>query len=481
MLILIILFFPLLVSITLFSFRKTRYSGLISLIGSTVEFLLVLTAFILFDQSKVYNFGFETDRITMSGIKLGFAFDGISLLLAGLTALLIPLIIISSFKHKYNNPGAFYGLIMLMQSALMGVFSSTDGLLFYIFWEASLLPVYFIISLWGGENRVKITLKFFIYTIFGSLFMLLALIWLYTQTPGLHTFNIQALYSIPLTTTEQIWIGLAFFIAFAVKIPIFPFHTWQPDTYTVAPASGSMLLSAIMLKMGIYGMLRLLLPLCPQFVSGYGIFLIVPALIGIIYASIIAINQQEIKRLIAYSSLAHVGMIAIAVLAINMQSLTGAIFQMFAHGINVFGLFFIADIIYVRTNKSQLNQLGGLATIAPKFAVFFMVVLLGSIALPLTNGFIGEYLMLSGIFQFQPVIAGIAGISVILSAVYMLRLYQKTMYGDSKTELFPDLSSGELTIAVIISALIIITGVFPGFFTAYIEPAVKEVLSKYVI
>ena len=472
---------PLVFSVILITLRKSKIAHKIAMALSVIELLPVIAAFVLFDKQQINNFIFDAEWITKLGVHLSFAIDGISLLLIGLTAILIPLIILSTFRQKYNRPGMFYGMILFMQSALMGVFAATDGLLFYIFWEAALLPVYFIISLWGGENRIRITLKFFIYTIFGSLFMLLALVYLYTKTPAPHTFNISALYNLHLTTPEQVGIALALFLAFAVKIPIFPFHTWQPDTYVVAPAAGSMLLSAIMLKMGIYGMLRLLLPICPQAIQTYGMYGIILAVIGIIYASIIAINQQEIKRLIAYSSLAHVGLIAAAVLAVNSASLTGSVLQMFAHGVNVFGLFLVADIILVRTQTTDIYKLGGIATVAPKFAIFFMIVMLGSVGLPLTNGFVGEFLMLSGLFKFNAYVAGIAGLSVIFGAVYMFRLYQRTMYGETKAESFEDLNRNELIMASVVGFIIIFLGIYPNFFTSYAEPAIKLILSKYVI
>ncbi|HAN78969.1 MAG TPA: NADH-quinone oxidoreductase subunit M, partial [Bacteroidales bacterium] len=244
---------------------------------------------------------------------------------------------------------------------------------------------------------------------------------------------------------------------------------------------GSMLLSAIMLKMGIYGMLRLLVPICPQAIQEYGIYAIGLAVFGLIYASIIAINRQEIKRLIAYSSLAHVGLIAAAVLTVSTASLTGAVLQMVAHGINVFGLFLIADIIFVRTKTTELANLGGIASAAPKFAIFFMIVMLGSVALPLTNGFVGEFLMLSGIFNYNAIIAAIAGVSVILGAVYMFRLYRITMFGDSKTEVFADLSGNEMAMASVVCLLILLTGIYPNLLTSYAEPAIKALLSKYAV
>jgi len=477
MLTLVVIFLPLLFSAILFGLRKSQIAWRIALMGALAELVVTLIAFVGFDTQNVFNYTSDLNWISRLGVNFSFAMDGISLLMVGLTATLVPIIILADSKHNPVRPGSFYGLIMFMQSALMGVFTATDGLLFYIFWEAALLPIFFIVSMWGGENRVKITLKFFIYTIFGSLFMLVALVYLYSLTPAPQSFSFQSLYALDLSLSQQLFVGLSFFLAFAVKIPIFPFHTWQPNTYVVAPMAGSMLLSGIMLKMGVYGMLRLMVPLLPEAMSQYGIYGIVLAVIGLIYASIIAINQQEVKRLIAYSSLAHVGLIAAAVLTATAGSISGAVVQMIAHGVNVVGMFMIANIFLLRTQTTQISNLGGIAAIAPRFAIFFMVVMLGSVALPLTSGFPGEFMMLAGLFAYNPYIAAVAGVSVVLGAVYMFRLYQRSMYAELKVEKFEDLDSTESIAAIIIVALILVFGLYPGFITSLAEPAINALLA----
>jgi NADH-quinone oxidoreductase subunit M len=415
------------------------------------------------------------------GINFHLAVDGISMLMILLTTVLTPLIIYSSFGHHYSKPQNFYGLILLMQMALIGVFTALDGFLFYIFWELALIPIYFICLLLGGENRAKITFKFFLYTMVGSLFMLVALIYLFQQTTGTHSFDINALYAagqaLDINTQRTIFWGL--FLAFAIKMPIFPLHTWQPDTYVVAPTQGTMLLSGIMLKMGIYGAIRWLLPMVPEGVAAYSHLVMMLAIIGIIYASLIAWVQTDIKRLIAYSSIAHVGLIAAGVFSLNEQGISGAVFQMLSHGINVFALFFIVDMIEQRTKTRLMGNLGGVRTVAPKFATFFMVIMMGSVALPLTNGFPGEFLLLNGVYQASGMYALFAGITIILGAVYMLNAYQKSMLGEvsATTENFEEPKAHETHILWICAILVIVMGVYPKPLFSIAEPAIQQLLT----
>lgn len=444
---------------------------------------LVFTIYILtqFQYTDKLQLEMQLPWIASMGINFHVAIDGISVILVLLTNLLVPFIILSSFSSKYENPRAFYALILIMQTALIGVFTSLDGFLFYVFWELALLPIYFICLLWGGENRGKITFKFFVYTLFGSLFMLVALIYLYLQTPDAHSFDLKALVAagqaLPLEKQSIVFWGL--FIAFAIKMPVFPFHTWQPDTYTVAPTQGTMLLSGIMLKMGIFGVIRWLLPVVPQGVAEWGMVAVTLSVFGILYASIIAIMQSDIKRLIAYSSIAHVGLISAGLFSNNIQALQGVIIQMLVHGINVFALFFIIDRIEARTNTRNLNELGGIRSVAPVFATVFMIIMLGSVALPFTNGFVGEYLLINGLFQYNSVMAAVAGISIILGAVYMLRAYQKSMLGEtnSVTASFAEITLNEKLVLFPIVILVIAIGIFPKPLLALSEPAAQSLLN----
>jgi NADH-quinone oxidoreductase subunit M len=417
----------------------------------------------------------------LRGLNIPFIFgmDGISLLMVLLTVLLIPVIILASYSCRSHRANIFYGLILISEGALVGVFTALNGLVFYIFWEFALIPVYFIVALWGGENRIRITFKFLIYTLTGSLIMLSALIWLYFQTPAPHSFSFTSLYQAATTKDAQIWIFLAFFLAFAIKIPIVPFHTWQPDTYTAAPPAGSMILAGIMLKMGIYGIIRLLIPICPLAFPVVGLPVIIIVTAGFIYASVIAIRQDDLKRFVAYVSIAHVGLITASVLSLNSRAELGAVFQMISHGINVVGMFIIIDIIEVRNKSRKISELGGIAGTMPSLSVLFMIIVLASVALPLTSGFIGEFLMLLGLFSYDPWITAGAGLTIILSAVYMLRMYQRVMLGNLREGLpvnQPPLFRNDLFALVPLIILIFVLGCYPKPVLDIARPALDVIL-----
>jgi len=307
----------------------------------------------------------------------------------------------------------------------------------------------------------------------------LGLIFLYMQTPG-KTYDLQAFYALNLSPERQSVVFWAFFLAFAIKMPIFPFHTWQPDTYTESPTAGTMLLSGIMLKMGIYGVIRWLIPISPLGFEHWACTAIVLSVIGIVYASLIAFNQKDGKRLIAYSSIAHVGLIAAGIFAWNIQGVQGAMIQMLSHGINVIGLFFIMDIISRRMNTRDITQLGGIAKVAPQFAIKFLIIVLGTVALPLTNGFIGEFLLLNGVYQYNIWVAAVAGLTIIFGAVYMLRMYKKVMQGETNalTSTFTDIAGSEKVLLVIICVLIIAIGVYPNWILHISEASVSSLIEQ---
>lgn len=478
-----LLFFPLLAAIFLL-FVNGENAKKIAFAASLVELAISLLAVFQFQLNAEPQFMIDVPWIKSLGIHFKVGMDGISLLLMLLTTVLVPLIILSTYKHDYKNPSLFYALILAMQMALIGVFVSLDGFLFYIFWELALLPIYFICLLWGGENRAKITFKFFVYTLLGSLFMLVALIYVYLhESTEFHSFDIAALYAsgASLSAASQGLIFWAMFLAFAIKMPVFPFHTWQPDTYTTAPAQGTMMLSGIMLKMGTYGLIRWLLPIVPLGIRDWGATAITLSIIGIIYASCIAIVQKDFKRLIAYSSIAHVGLIAAGILAFNVQGIQGGVIQMISHGINVVGLFFIVEIIFSRMKTRDISQLGGIRTVAPQFASLFLIILLGSVALPLTNGFVGEFLLINGIYQYNAWAAAFAGLTIILGAVYMLRSYQNIMLGETNalTKGFPLLTFSEKAVLIPIVILIIAIGVYPKPLLDIAEPAIVKLVNTY--
>ena len=479
MLLSFLIFWPLLISIALLIF-KFKNAKELALAASVTELAASLMVAFQFDSSSGDQFVVNEAWISSLGINFSVGIDGISLLLVLLTTVLIPFIILSSFNSSNPRPSNFYGLILLMQMALVGVFTARDGFLFYIFWELALIPIWFICLLWGGEERGKITLKFFLYTLAGSLFMLVGLVYLYFQTPGSHSFDILALYDAgrSLPASIQSILFWALFVAFAIKMPIFPFHTWQPDTYTVAPVQGTMLLSGIMLKMGIYGLIRWLIPVVPLGVQEWGFTAIVLSVIGIIYASCIAIVQNDFKRLIAYSSIAHVGLISAGIFTLNRIGMQGAMIQMLSHGIIVFALFYIIDIISRRTKTQSLSQMGGIRNVAPVLSSVFIIVMLGSVALPLTSGFVGEFLLINSLIQYQITIGAIAGLTIILGAVYMLRTFQRSMSGETNalTADFTDLTTQEKLVLFPMVILIIGIGVYPTPLLAISEVAVDNIL-----
>ena len=471
-----LLFFPLVIGILLF-FLKGENVKKIALGASLVQLVLGVTAFVQFDKKQVLaQYVTNIPWIKGMGINFHVGMDGISLILVLLTTLLMPFIILVANRNTYKNPSTLYALMMLMQFGLIGVFTSQDAFLFYIFWEIALLPIYFIALLWGGADRIRITFKFFIYTLAGSLLMLAALIYLYLQTPLPHNFSLQALYDLQLTEGTQNWVFWMLFFAFAIKMPIFPFHSWLADTYTDAPTPGTMLLSGIMSKMGVYGALKILLPIVPMGVNDNAHIAITLAVIGVIYASLLAMFQKDYKRLIAYSSAAHVGLIAAGVFSMTYNGISGAVVQMFAHGISAIGLFYVVDILVNRTNTRQLNELGGIRTVAPVYATSFMIIMMASIALPLTSGFIGEFLLLVGVYEYNGWLAGFAGLSTILGAVYMLKSYQVSILGDksSVSDKFFDLVWQEKVILFPLIVLIFVMGVYPKPLLDVITPAVKN-------
>lgn len=472
------LFIPLIAALVILVAGKSAARGLAGAF-SLVSLLVTVYLYLNFVPDASTQYLVNLSWIPQFGIQFKAGVDGISMLLLLLTNILIPLIILSSFKQDIKDQSAFYALILFMQSGLLLVFTALDAFLFYVGWEIALIPVYFICALWGGANRIRVNLKFFIYTIAGSLLMLLAIIYLHLQTPG-NSYDLAEFYKLELDSATQSWIFWAFFIAFAIKMPVFPFHTWQPDTYTEAPTAGTMLLSGIMLKMGIYGVIRWLIPVAPLGFSAWGETALILSIIGVVYASIIAFTQNDIKRLIAYSSIAHVGLISAGIFAWNVQGVQGAIIQMLNHGINVVGMFFIADIIIRRMNTRELSDMGGIAKPAPVLAITFLIVLLGTVALPLTNGFVGEFLLLMGVFNYNIVYSAVAGLTIILGAVYMLRMYQKVMLGgvNVRTSAFADLDTTEKSVLIIISILIIFIGVYPQPFLNISESAVINLLDQ---
>lgn len=471
----ILLLLPVLGALVVTFMQQAKTAKQTALIIAMLSLLLTIPFLLNFVPDASMQFVQRFDWIPALGIHFHIGIDGISLPLVLLTNGLIPLIILSTFNGAYK--GGFYALILFMQAGLLLVFTALDAFAFYVGWEVALIPIYFICALWGNGDRIRINLKFFIYTFLGSLLMLIAIIYLHMQVPT-NDYELTSFYQLALDGSTQRWIFWAFFIAFAIKMPIFPFHTWQPDTYTEAPTAGTMLLAGIMLKMGIYGVIRWLIPIAPLGVAAYGQLALVLCVIGVVYASIIAFKQYDMKRLVAYSSIAHVGLIGAGVFAWNVQGVQGAMIQMVNHGINVVGLFFILDIVEKRVGSRDMSVMGGIAKPAPVLAIVFLVIVMGAVGLPLTNGFIGEFLLLIGIYEYGLWYAVFGGLTLIFGAVYMLRMYQKIMLGEhtERTADFKDIRGSEWTVLAVVVIAVIGIGIYPKPLLELSEAAVTNLI-----
>lgn len=412
------------------------------------------------------------------GITLSFGFDGVSLVLLFLTAILIPLILLANYNSELAENKLFTSMVFFMQFGLMGVFLAMDGLWFYAFWEITLIPI-FLICWWFGEpDRKPILIKFFIYTFVGSIAMLASLIGMKAYATS---FQIEDLKALTFTAKSAFWLALGFFFAFAVKIPLFPFHTWQPDTYTKSPMAGTMLLSAIMLKMALYGMIRWILPLFPEALPSLQPIIITLAVISSVYASIVAIMQKDIKRVFAYASMSHAGLIAAAIMTLGFDGLSGSMVQIVNHGIVSVGLFLAAEIIYRRMQTRDFQNLGGFAAVAPKFGFWFAALGFSAISVPFSSGFIGEFLMFKDLVLYDVFIGVVALTTIIFGCVYILRAYQKSMFGPVASPSFADLHWSELMTLAIIVIMSAILGVYPALLTDFVNPSIEQILNSITL
>jgi len=404
------------------------------------------------------------DRIPKLATHFSLMGDGMSSMLCLLTGIVVTVVMIVNVNKEVEKPGAFYGFLLLSQAGLMGVFLAYDALVFYVFWELALIPVYFLCSKWGGEKRIAVTFKFFVYTFVGSLMMLAGLIYLSMQTQGMSSYAwadiVRAGSSLPAAT--QAWLFWLIFIAFAIKMPIFPFHTWQPDTYEQSPTPVTIILSALMVKMGLFAVLRWLLPVLPAGVAYWSDTVVILSVIGIVYASCIAIVQTDLKRLVAYSSIAHMGLMCAAAFSHSNIGMHGIMVQMFNHGINITGMWLMVSMIENRWGTRDMTKLGGMATAAPQMAIALVIISLANIALPLTNGFVGEFMLFNGLFSGGITVMVVAGLGIILGAVYTLNMIQKAAYGQVTAMIIKkDMSVNEYLGIGIIIALILFLGVYP--------------------
>lgn len=463
----LLIWFPLLAGLGCFILKNENSAKSWAALSSVITLLISLVSFTYADGSLANNVSYVW--LKSLGASFAVGTDSTSHILTLLTAIAYPVIFFATYNKSYKNANVFYGLMLLTQSGLMGVFSATDALVFYFFWELALIPVYFISSRWGGERRIQATFKFFVYTFAGSLLMLIGIIYVYIHTnsgpieAGNHSFSISAFRSAQFTGSTQSWLFWLFFIAFAIKMPVFPFHTWQPDAYEQSPTATTMVLSGIMVKMGLFAVIRWLLPVLPLGVERWDNVVIGLSVFGMLYASLIAIRQDDLKRLAAYSSIAHIGLMCAAIFTKTSTGMQGVMLQMFSHGINIIALWIIIDLIERKTGTRKISELGGVAHKAPALTIFLVVIALANIALPLTNAFVGEFMMFSGLFQYNVWITVAAGTSIILAAVYTLNMVQKVFYGESNkvTASISDIAWNERVVLAAVVAIIFITGVYP--------------------
>ncbi len=429
-----------------------------------------------------FQFFFSIPWIERWGVSYAVGLDGISLFMVILTTFTTSVAILGSFNYIKKYEKAFYALMLLLETGVVGVFISLDLFLFYVFWEITLIPMYFIIGVWGGERRIYSAVKFFLFTAFGSLLMLVALLYLYFAA-GEGSFAYDALLNAPLGLREQLLLFGAFCLAFSIKVPVFPFHTWLPDAHVEAPTPGSVVLAAVLLKMGTYGFLRFLLPFFPAAAQHPDVvtLMMVLGLIGIIYTAWVAAVQPDAKKLVAYTSVAHMGFVVLGIFALTVNGVQGGLVVMISHGISTGALFLLLGMMYERRHTRLIADFGGLGRVAPWFATAFMITALASIGLPGTSGFIGEFLSLLGTFEARPVVAIIAGTGVIFAAYYMLPMVQKVFFNaleKQENREVPDLSAREMVILGPMLALMIWIGVNPTPFLERMEPSVHVVLEQ---
>lgn len=464
----LLIWFPLVAGLVAFVIRKEKTVKTWAILASLITLAISVTSLAYADNtSHFYLNNVSYFWLKYLGSNLSVGLDGMGHLLTALTALSFPIIFIATNKTNYKNSSAFYGLMLLTQSGLMGVFTAMDLLVFYFFWELAVIPAYFLCSRWGGERRIPATFKFFVYTFTGSLLMLVGIIYVYQHTGATsfadHSFSFNAVTAAVLTPGEKSWIFWLFFIAFAIKMPVFPFHTWQPDAYEQAPPATTMVLSGIMVKMGVFAVIRWLLPIFPDVLTRVDNVVIGISVVGMIYASLIAIKQDDLKRFVAYSSIAHIGLMCAAIFTRTDIGLQGVMLQMFSHGINIIGMWIVADLVEKQTGTRKISELGGIAHKAPALTIFLVVIALANIALPLTNAFVGEFMMFNGLFKFNMWYTVVAGLSIILAAVYTLNMVQKVFYGETNgvTANMQDISLNEKLVLALLVVFIFLLGVYP--------------------
>lgn len=491
----LILFFPLvgipLVLLLSYFSKDPEKMKIGALVVTLIEFLLSIPLFTNFELGFA-GMQFETKIPWLTGLGVSYhiGIDGISILLVMLTTFLMPITLLSSWHSIHKGMREFLILMLFLETALLGTFVALDMILFFVFWEAVLIPMYFIVGIWGTDRRIYAAIKFFLYTAFGSALMLIAIFYLYylhIQQFGFPSMDVLDFYklNIPFSgiLSPQGLTFLAFCLAFAIKVPMFPLHTWLPDAHVEAPTAGSVVLAGILLKMGTYGFVRFLMPFFPDAVQAYLPVLIALALIGIVYGAMVAFAQKDLKKLVAYSSVSHLGIVMLGVFVLNIQGMQGGIYQMINHGISTGALFILVGMLYDRRHTKKIAEFGGIAKVMPIYAAFFMLATLSSIGLPLLNGFVGEFLVLLGAFEFNYKYAAIGATGIILGAVYMLWAYQKVMLGpleNPENKGLKDANAREIIVLLPLAIMMFVMGIYPKPFLERMEPSVEALLrAKY--
>ncbi len=461
-----------------------------ALAGSVLTFLVSCVMYARFDATTAqFQMTEVASWIPAFGVNYRLGVDGISFWLVLLTTFLTPIVLLSSFAVE-KKVKAYYFLILMLETAMLGTFLALDAFLFYVFWEAMLIPMYFLVGIWGGKDRIYAAMKFFIYTMAGSLLMLVAIFYLAyqfkLQTGTGFSTNLLDLYTVKVAGgsyfSPQSLLFLAFALAFAIKVPLFPLHTWLPDAHVQAPTAGSVILAGVLLKMGGYGLIRFALPMFPDAVRLFQWPAFLLGTIAISYGALIAFVQTDVKKLVAYSSVSHMGYVVLGIFSLNAVGVTGAVYQMLCHGISTSGLFLLVGMIYDRRHTREISDFGGISKVMPLYAIAFMIILLSSAALPGTNGFVGEFLILLGLWQTAPIFAAFSALGVILGAIYLLYMFQKVMLGPvtgDENKRLKDLSPREMVVLVPLLIAVFWMGFAPGFWFSKMESSVNAVLQPY--
>ena len=465
--------------------RRDSFLRWAALAVSLAGFAATLFLWARFDPSRGdFQFVEQRSWIGAFGIEYHLGVDGISLFLVILTAFLTPLALLSSWGSVRRQVKAFSALMLLLESAMLGVFVSLDLFLFYVFWDAMLVPMYLLIGIWGYDRRVYAAVKFILFTMAGSVLMLIAIIGLaywHSATTGAYSFDLLKLYTLRLPPRYEFWFFLAFTLAFAIKVPLFPLHTWLPDAHVEAPTAGSVILAGVLLKMGTYGLVRFSFPLFPNAATFFAPYLAVLAVVGIVYGALVAMVQPDLKKLVAYSSVSHLGFVVLGITALNMQGLQGSVYQMLNHGVSTGALFLIVGMLSDRRHTRLISEFGGLKKVLPRLTAVFLLITLSSIGLPGLNGFVGEFLVLLGAFAWDARFASVAALGVILSAVYMLWMFQRVNHGPVTNEKnlgLPDLDLRERCMIIPTVVMAVFMGIAPTVFLRPMAPSVERLLER---